>query len=80
MPLFAFYLDAVDQALSEKTQQTECDAILHVALLRYSQLQNPAERMRGQHFRSAGWADTAEIRTVRQGTADRVGDVRADES
>jgi hypothetical protein len=47
MPLFAFYLDAVDQALSENTQQTECDAILRVALLRYSQLQNLAERMRG---------------------------------
>jgi hypothetical protein len=47
MPLFAFYLDAVDQALSENTQQTECDAILRIALLRYSQLQNPAERMRG---------------------------------
>jgi hypothetical protein len=41
MPLFAFYLDAVDQALSENTQQTECDAILRVALLRYSQLQIP---------------------------------------
>jgi hypothetical protein len=45
MPLFAFYLDAVDQALSENTQQTKCDAISRVALLRYSQLQNPAERM-----------------------------------
>jgi hypothetical protein len=47
MPLFAFYLDAVDQALSENIQQTECDAISRLALLRYSQLQNPAERMRG---------------------------------
>jgi hypothetical protein len=26
MPLFAFYLDAVDQALSENTQQTKWDA------------------------------------------------------
>jgi hypothetical protein len=47
MPLFAFYLDAVDQALSENTQQNECDAILRVALLRYSELQNPAARMWG---------------------------------